>query len=51
MQGLIEFITEDKNTHREHLEDEIINNIFFKSALLDTSFISLIIFSLPINNL
>ena len=26
MQGLIEFITEDKNTHLEHLEDEIINN-------------------------
>jgi len=25
MQGLIEFITEDKNTHLEHLEDEIIN--------------------------
>ena len=26
MQGLIEFITEDRNTHLEHLEDEIINN-------------------------
>jgi len=26
MQGLIQFITEDKNTHLEHLEDEIINN-------------------------
>ena len=26
MQGLKEFLTEDKNTHLEHLEDEIINN-------------------------
>jgi len=26
MQGLKQFLTEDKNTHLEHLEDEIINN-------------------------
>ena len=26
MQGFQEFLTEDKNTHLEHLEDEIINN-------------------------
>ena len=26
MQGLIEFLKEDRNTHLEHLEDEIINN-------------------------
>ena len=26
MQGLKQFLIEDKNTHLEHLEDEIINN-------------------------
>ena len=26
MKSFIEFLTEDKNTHLEHLEDDIINN-------------------------
>ena len=33
MQGLIEFLKEDRNTHLEHLEDEIISKTLIDKEL------------------